>query len=117
MTVDAKLTLIAPELDSLTQQERDDTIALSELQVGADFCGGGELRELAVAYLTAHSLTLRARAGNAGAVGSVSEGDLSITYRSAGGATGLEGLSTTSYGQEYERLKRQCVIGARNRTI
>lgn len=114
MSVADTLAVIAPEFDALDPATRDAAIAIAESQIGANFCGGGSVRELAVAYLTAHTLTIRERSGNAGAVTSVREGDLSIGY----GASGVSSpLGATSYGQEYERLKRQCLIGARNRMI
>jgi len=110
MTVDATLLLIAPELVAIDEADRTGVADLAALSVGSVY---GDKQELATAYLTAHMLTMRSRAGVGGAVKSMREGDLSLTY------AGSEGndLAGTSYGQEFARLKRECVFSARTRTV
>lgn len=110
MTVDATLLVIAPELAAIAEADRTAMAELAALSVGNVY---GNKQELATAYLTAHMLTMRGRAGVGGAVKSMREGDLSLSY------SGSEGndLAGTSYGQEFNRLKRECVFSARTRVV
>jgi len=102
MAVLDKLQLIAPGYATLT--DVSDWIDLADAQVASGFCQ----RELAVAYLAAHSIAMsdRGASGGAGSVTSLSEGDLSVSYGNAMGST--SNLSATTYGQEFERIKRAC---------
>lgn len=112
MTVDATLLLIAPEFTDVAQADREGIAALAALSVGTVF---GDTQELATAYLAAHMLSIRQRAAGAGgSVKSLKEGDLAITY---GGADMQGALNSTSYGQEYLRLRSQCVLTARTRIV
>ena len=100
MTAAAKLALIAP--DYATLPNAADYIELAEGAVSPKMCQ----RELAVAYMTAHIIAMAERGGaGSGAVTSKSEGGLSIAY---GGSQSQSLLSSTSYGQEFERIQRSC---------
>jgi len=109
VTVKAKLQLVAPELDALPTERVDGVIELAEDQVGQVF---GRNRELAVAYLAAHMLTVGQRAGAGGAIAMKREGDLQLQFQGTGDDAGL---GSTSYGQEYRRLKRLHVFAPRTR--
>ena len=112
MTIAQIIEDIAPELASVDTDRRDRIIALAENQVSAKVFG--DLYETAVAYLAAHMLTVAGRQGNAGAIGSISEGQLSIGYQAG---QNVSGLMATSYGQEFARLRRQRVVGPRTRMV
>lgn len=111
MTIDETLLLIAPELADIDSAVRNAMIELAALSVGASF---GDKRDLATAYLTAHMFTVRGRNGVTGAVKSVKEGDLAVTYADSG-TTG--DYSSTSYGLEYQRLSRSSILSARTRAV
>ncbi len=111
MSLDATLLVLAPELADITEADRAAVAQLAALSVGTAF---GDKQELATAYLTAHMLTMRGRAGVGGSVKSLKEGDLSLTYS---GSMSDDALSNTSYGQEYCRLKAECVFSARTRSV
>lgn len=114
MTIDATLLLIAPELSSVDSEVRTAAAELAGRSVGTVF---GDNRDDAIAYLTAHILTLRSRSGNGGAVQNVKEGDLSISYAGNSGMLGKHALGSTAYGQEYLRLRSQYVLSARTRSV
>jgi hypothetical protein len=109
MTAEATLDAIAPELASAANKSIH--IDLAEAQTGDVY---GDRREYAVALLAAHSLTIAKRAGQGGAVSSLQEDSLSISY---GDAQGSIGLSATSYGVELQRLRRQYIMAARTRLV
>jgi len=112
MTVAATLIVIAPELEAIDSDRRDDVIAWAELRVsGSKF---GSVRELAVAYLAAHMLTVGARSGDSGAISRRREGDLEVAY---GLQQNVQGLDSTSYGQEYKTLCKENIIGPMTRRI
>lgn len=111
MTVDATLLLIAPEFEALDSSIREGMATLAAQSVGTVF---GASQELATAYLTAHMLTVRGRSGITGAVKSMKEGDLSLTY-AEGGNTGRYG--STSYGIEFMRLQKENVFSAITRSM
>lgn len=112
MTIAQTIEDIAPELASIDPDRRDRIIALAENQVSAKVFG--DLYEAAVAYLAAHMLTMAGRSGKAGAVTSISEGQLSIGYQAG---QNVSGLMATSYGQEFVRLRSQRVIAPRTRMV
>lgn len=97
-----KLQLVAPDYADLPTAQ--DYIDLAEEQVGLKVCN----RELAVAYLAAHTIAMSERGSSGGAVTSESEGRLSRSY--AQNEKSL--LSSTGYGQEYLRLIRSCGVGS-----
>lgn len=113
MTILDKLRVISrSEFDDVTDEEAGAFIALADLQVASDLCDT-EKRELIVAYLTAHMLTIsRRKLGASGDIASLAEGKLSITYNNA--VTNIKtGLNSTIYGKEYDRLSKSCIISAR----
>jgi len=101
------LLTIAPELSGV---DATAAIAIAEMQIAASLCG--DKRPLLVAYLAAHILTVAGRSGSSGAVTSLKEGNLAITY---GATDAMGGLGATSYGVEYDRISRACVWSARTR--
>ncbi len=75
-------------------------IEVATAQVAENHC----YRDVVIANMAAHILTIGARGGSGGAITAESEGGLSRSY----GATKTDGLGATSYGQEVERLNRLC---------
>lgn len=61
----------------------------------------------ALSLVVAHKAALASRGdgGEAGAVSSVREGDISVSYAVTGGGDAY--FSSTSYGLEFEQLKKQ----------
>lgn len=109
------LDAIAPEFAN--NPLKDIHLELAEGQTGTVF---GAQRDHAVALLAAHTLTLANRGksvgGVAGAVSSLSEGQLSVGFSGSSDA-GKGSLGSTSYGEELLRLRRQYVMGARTRAV
>ena len=68
-------------------------------------------RAYAVALLAAHMLTIAERRGTSGRVGSMNEGQLSVSFNHVG--LGSNELSATSYGQELQRMRKSYIMGAR----
>lgn len=93
------IQIVAPELAG--NANLNGAITMAEGQVAANHCQ----RESAVAYLAAHILTIAGRGGTGGAVTSETEGSLSRSFGSTGST---DGLGSTSYGQEVQRLNRLC---------
>lgn len=115
MSVADKLQIVAPEFNGA---DNSGMIDIAELQVATNLCGGGERRDLIVAYLAAHMLTIANRKlGAAGEIKTMSEGRISIAYEN--GTTDRAGLSSTSYGREYMRLISSCIFSMtiRNNSI
>jgi len=108
------IKIIAPDYASM-----DTTyyIGLAELQVAQYECGPcALLRPQMVANLAAHMITVATRSGGAvGDLESVKEGGAAIKYASSSYTSSIPGLSSTSYGQEYERLIRGCIFTPRTR--
>lgn len=104
MTPSEFLAIIAPDLSTLPN--KDGAITIADLQ--ASSC---ENRDLAVAYLAAHILTLSKQNG-AGAVSGMSEGSLSLSFATG---TATNDLNSTSYGQEYQRLTIACGLSVMTR--
>lgn len=64
-----------------------------------------DLYNLAIAYLSAHKLTKRDNGSSSvGNVTKEKEGDREVNYSSVSNTDGNNSLSSTSYGQEYERI-------------
>lgn len=103
---------IAPELASIDPDRRDRVIALAENQVGKKVFG--DLYDLAVAYLAAHMLSIADRQGRSGQVTGLREGDLQIQF---GSVSGSGGLNSTSYGEEFLRIRSFVVVAARTRMV
>lgn len=106
-TPEELLPLIAAE--HAADPNRVTFLELAEGQVGQVF---GAQRDLAVAHLAAHMLTLSKRQGDGGAIASRSEGGVSISY--AGGQRSQE-LDQTVYGKEFKRLRRATVLTVRTK--
>lgn len=94
---------IAPEFDTIGDERIAKRLALTAQEVtNPNF--PDDIKAQLIAHLTAHYLTISdKRKGVAGAVTSVSEGRLSISY-SSGSSKSKSDLSATSYGQSYARL-------------
>lgn len=112
MTIDSTLLIIAPEHSAVSESDRAAAIALAEKRVGSAF---GDLREQAIAYLTAHILTVSQRAGSGGSVRMKKEGDLQIMY--ADPASKNAALGQTAYGMEFEQIRKMKIMGARTRAV
>ena len=101
------LEAIAPELAELDQAILDVHIDLAETQTGTVY---GDSRNHAVALLAAHTATVANRQGAGGRISSQTEGQLGVVYQQVG----FDGeLTTTSYGIELQRLRRQYIFSAR----
>lgn len=106
MTVEEILAIIAPDLAGY---DSAGAIAIAEMEIAPNLCG--DKRPLLVAYLAAHIITIGNRANGAtGSIKSVTEGRTSITYGTSQLDTPSSGLSDTSYGREYDRLRRGCIV-------
>ena len=93
---------IAPELASENSTRKKEAAKLAELQVTE--ARWRDKYDMAVAYLTAHILTIAKRKGRAGGVQSETVGSLNRSY---GGVTAMDSLDTTAYGIEFKRIRRQ----------
>ena len=98
MTVQEIISVIAPELED--NPNLNAAIEIADTQIAINHCK----RDLAVAYLTAHILTLSERGGRSGAVASKTEGSLSVSYATVANSV----LDSTSYGSELQRINKQC---------
>lgn len=112
MSVDEKLLLISPEAANLAQTDREALATIAGESISSAVFGDQE--ELATAYLAAHMITIRNRAGNGGPVKSVKEGELSMTF---GGDSSASGLDATSYGMEFKRIRSEVTLMARTRAV
>jgi len=92
------IPVIAPEL--VGHASLSAAIDMAGAQVAANHC----YRDVVIANMAAHILTIGARGGAGGAITSEAEGALSRSY----GATKTDGLGATSYGQEVMRLNQLC---------
>ncbi|TQE99494.1 MAG: DUF4054 domain-containing protein [Spiribacter salinus] len=97
---------IAPELASNASKQTHIDLA----EASTSLTAYKEQRDYAVALLAAHTMTLASRSGNAGAVTSLKEGQLSIGFAAG---TSSRTLDHTSYGAELLRLRRSCILTAR----
>lgn len=108
MSVEDILLEIAPEFAG---EDLSGVIAIAELRIRPGFCG--DKRPLLVAYLAAHIKAMAVRSSNKdGAISSLSEGGLSISYNTANIDVD-NNYTSTSYGREYEILERSCSINPR----
>jgi hypothetical protein len=113
MSIDTILLDIAPEMASVDPAVRARLISYATFQVG--FRCNNDVKNLAIAYLTAHNYTLSQRGGVGGNITSEKEGDLA---RSFGGAMqDGTGLGSTSYGMEFLRLKKMFILTPRTRQV
>lgn len=102
--VDFILLDIAPEMAQVPADQRQRLIGYAIDQVNF---GDLKIRPIAIAYLTAHMYTLSLRNGAGGNVTSEKEGDLARSY---GTSMSDSPYGSTSYGQEFERLKRMFIF-------
>ena len=108
MSASSKLSIIAPQFDTVTG--RNDFIELATIQTGE--CWFGDKYEWAIAYLAAHFISLSqlsqsgATSGGGGPITSKKEGDLSVTFGKSGGnsPTDKDSLLETPYGRQYLTL-------------
>lgn len=105
------LTTIAPDLAALSNATQ--IIALCETRISRK--NWGAVRDQAVAYLAAHQLKIQTRPGSSigagGQITSATEGGLSLSFGSNTGSMNDPSLGSTSYGQEFLRLKRETIPG------
>lgn len=100
-------TQLSAVANDIAKDENIDTL-VDVLSVRVSRSYFGNMWALALAYLTAHTHTVNSRGGEGGQITSKKEGDLSVSFGSAGSGNAL---SATSYGQEYELLLKQCSPG------
>lgn len=120
MTVLQHLSAIAPKFDTVDSDRLTAIISIASSQVGRAF---GSKRNLAAAYLAAHMLEVAGDAGGTtsgtgGVVTMEKEGQLARSYGGIGGTSG-EGMTRydrTVWGQEFVRLRKQCVMTPRTAT-
>lgn len=94
--------LTAPELSTLTTEQRDQVLADAYLLLNEGVCG--DRLDLCARYLAAHLATLSRRRGLGGAVTGQSVGQVSRSYASPTDA--FLSLPSTSYGQTLQTLIR-----------
>jgi hypothetical protein len=102
------LQVIAPELFNPTVNPTIDA-ALGLADIRTSQSAFGVKRDLAVAYLAAHMLTLAGRRGYGGAIIGLKEGDLAVQY--GGGRQESRALEATSYGLELIQLRDENIFG------
>jgi hypothetical protein len=95
------LTTFAPELASLTPEQLDRAVTSANSLLDAEvWC---DWLEMGLLNLAAHLAAMAKRKGTGGAVQSESVGQVSRTY-AVTSVPSRAALSSTVYGQEYERL-------------
>ena len=94
--------LVAPELSTLTTDQRDRTIAEAYLRLSVGVCG--DRLDLMAVYLCAHMATVSKRKGLGGQVTGQSVGQVSRQYSAVTGVP-LD-LGLTSYGLQLHSLIR-----------
>lgn len=113
MSIDDILIDIAPEMADVDPAKRSRLISYASLQV--NFKCNPDIKNLAIAYLTAHNYTLSQRGGVGGNITSEKEGDLARSF--GGGISDPSGLGSTPYGMEFLRLKRMFILTPRTRQV
>lgn len=98
----ASVIIVAPEFANEDTARIDKFIQYAMLYIKSEVFG--ERYDFAIELMTAHLLTMSNRRGQAGAVTQKRVGDMSVSY--AGGDSSDEALASTSYGNEYLRLRR-----------
>lgn len=106
-TASELLSVFAPQFDAVAT--RAATLALAETRTSSSYFGDN--RSEAVALRAAHILTCAQGAqafdgSTVGPISSKSEGDLSVSFGSLGGADSYDDLATTSYGRQLKGLLR-----------
>lgn len=106
MSASSQLSLIAGQFDTI--DNRAEWIATAETLVNRDLF---ETRaDLAVAYMTAHLITVNISQGGAGGgeISSKREGDLSISY--AVSSNGGNNLNSTGFGKQFIMLSKSTTV-------
>jgi len=97
---------LASELQNTSNQILD--VVLVEVLKEVPFSVWGDREEIGQFYLTSHMLTMGQRKGRVGGISGESTGSMSKSY---GGVSSVNGsLDLTSYGIEFQRIRRQLVI-------
>jgi len=103
-------TLTGNDFVDKTDEEIQEFLNVSESVTSTTVCL--DVRHLLVIYDAAHRMTLAFRGGGTGGpITSKSEGQLSIGFGMHADADPL--LSSTSYGQMLEDLRRGCIFSPR----
>lgn len=112
MTIIEILRAIAPEFANKTDIELQVFINLAELRVSHTVFGvvGSDKRNFAVALMAAHIMSLTTRDGNGGAITSLREGDLAVSFNAG---SDINSLMSTSYGMQYKQLMDENIFYAR----
>lgn len=111
----AMLSRIAPQFDTIDSAERSIWISEAAAELSVSWWGAAYAR--ACILLTAHNLTLRARAEggsgqSGGAVNSEKVGQVGVTYGATGAATATEPeWHMTTYGMQLRQLSRRRASG------
>lgn len=113
MITPADVIDIAPEFSGISINRIQRFIDRARLSVNKDIFGN--VYELAVAYLAAHMLAVSIEPSlGGGSIGLVvtqeKVGDLSRSYADTAAIAADPTLSRTRFGEEFLRLRRQCVI-------
>jgi hypothetical protein len=105
MSVQSVIEVIAPQFKD--NENLDTYIQLAECQTNR--CWYGCKADLAVALRVAHTMTLNITRpnGDAGAIASKKEGDLSISYGKNSNNGGDSNLDQTHYGVQLQDLMKQ----------
>lgn len=111
----ADVSLVAPDLASLGTTAQDAILADVADQVNVDAWGSQERADRAAAYLAAHIAVAGGYTGlgassATGPVVSQSAGPYSQTFANPAGMS-VGNLSSTRWGQEYERRMKAMVVG------
>lgn len=105
MSADSRLSVIAPQFDTVTN--RSEYLVMAEEQTNR--CWYGTNADTAVALMAAHMMALNTSNlrmnGETGAISSKKEGDLAIGFV-AGAGQGIGDLDQTHYGKQLQRLTK-----------
>lgn len=115
---------VAPEFKDKAEGELKDWIELAEPYISEDRFGGFYTQ--AMAYLTAHKMTLNAQASkkdgeisislkDSMGIASFSEGSTSVSFNNSaigsGGAFGADAeYLLTAYGLQFLAIRKQCIV-------
>ena len=117
MTVSETFRIVAPEFETLSEDEILMWISLAEPYVSKKQFG--KLYNQALAFLTAHMMKLSGKGdqtygsvADALRLSSVSEGNTSVSFNTGMYATGTSDaeLCLTPYGLSYKKIRQMCVI-------
>lgn len=109
--VKAYVALRSP--DTVQDSRFDGLVSSAEKQLSE--CVFGDMWAIAGALMVLHWLTLDGRGGSGGAIKKEKEGQLEREYMASTESMGYWG--GTSWGQELQQLKKNCVFGPRTRMM